>query len=364
LTLKGSDWREVTIDGTQSGTVVTIPGGVTATLESLTIRNGLVTTDFPNNGGGGINNNGVLNLIGTLVVDNSANTPDAGDFLPIVGGIVNSGVLNMKRSSIVSNSGSGGCTTAGGVLNFNGSVTIEDSLIAENTVSPGNECLGPGIVPVASGYFNVQGNSTVNTTTFWKNSISTVGTFALDRSTINSSDGNGILNAGTLTVVNSTITGSTDSGIVNFFGEISGTFEMSNSTVADNAGDGVDFGEPLGSTMRNSILAGNGGADCNGDFISGDYNLIENTTDCAWVGGGHDITGVSPELKKLGFYGGPTQTMDLKSGSPAINAGNPAGCADANGNLLTTDQRGFPRPSPAGGRCDIGAVEVQMRAGW
>jgi len=43
----------------------------------------------------------------------------------------------------------------------------------------------------------------------------------------------------------------------------------------------------------------------------------------------------------------------LLLGSPAINAGNLAGCKDDNGDPLPTDQRGLPRF----GRCDIGAYE-------
>jgi len=42
--------------------------------------------------------------------------------------------------------------------------------------------------------------------------------------------------------------------------------------------------------------------------------------------------------------------------SPAIDAGNPAGCTDHQGNLLATDQRGAPRA----GRCDIGAYEYTI----
>jgi len=66
------------------------------------------------------------------------------------------------------------------------------------------------------------------------------------------------------------------------------------------------------------------------------------------------------KLDKLGNYGGPTQTRSLLLGSPAIDAGNPNGCTDSNGNLLKTDQRGKPRPDPedASG-CDIGAYERQ-----
>jgi hypothetical protein len=52
--------------------------------------------------------------------------------------------------------------------------------------------------------------------------------------------------------------------------------------------------------------------------------------------------------------------MALPSGSPAIDAGNPTGCKDANGHLLTTDQRGYPRPDKEDtGACDIGAFEKQ-----
>jgi hypothetical protein len=50
--------------------------------------------------------------------------------------------------------------------------------------------------------------------------------------------------------------------------------------------------------------------------------------------------------------------MALLTGSPAIDAGNPNGCADGNGNLLKTDQRGMPRPDLEDTLgCDMGAYE-------
>jgi hypothetical protein len=55
--------------------------------------------------------------------------------------------------------------------------------------------------------------------------------------------------------------------------------------------------------------------------------------------------------KPLRNHGGPTQTMALLAGSPAMLAGNPNGCTDGSGQLLTTDQRGVARPSS--GPCDI-----------
>ena len=65
-------------------------------------------------------------------------------------------------------------------------------------------------------------------------------------------------------------------------------------------------------------------------------------------------------LGTLGNNGGPTQTIPLLIGSPAIDAGNPSGCRDSKGNLLTTDQRGLRRPDRDDQTgCDIGAYETQ-----
>jgi hypothetical protein len=49
--------------------------------------------------------------------------------------------------------------------------------------------------------------------------------------------------------------------------------------------------------------------------------------------------------------GGPTRTLALLTGSPAINAIPIAEC------VVAKDQRGVKRPHPAGGKCDIGAYE-------
>lgn len=69
---------------------------------------------------------------------------------------------------------------------------------------------------------------------------------------------------------------------------------------------------------------------------------------------GSPLTG-DPLLGPLQSNGGPTDTMALMSGSPAIDAGDP-GCLDLMGMPLGTDQRGALRP--AGAACDLGAVEL------
>jgi hypothetical protein len=93
-------------------------------------------------------------------------------------------------------------------------------------------------------------------------------------------------------------------------------------------------------------------------MISNCYNLSSDNS-CNFNGPG-DLNNTDPKLGKLGNYGGPTQTIPLLSGSPAIDAGNPNGCTDGQGHLLKTDQRGKPRPDNEDtGGCDMGAYERQ-----
>jgi hypothetical protein len=144
--------------------------------------------------------------------------------------------------------------------------------------------------------------------------------------------GGGIENGGTLTINNSTISGNNTGGILN------------NGKAA---------------TFQNSIVANNGlGGNCRGTMTSNGYNLSGDSS-CKFDGTG-DLNNTNPKLGKLGNYGGPTQTIPLLSGSPAIDAGNPSGCTDGQGHLLKTDQRGKPRPDKEDtGGCDMGAYERQ-----
>jgi hypothetical protein len=102
--------------------------------------------------------------------------------------------------------------------------------------------------------------------------------------------------------------------------------------------------------------------DCYGSLISQNYNLMTVTSGCGFTPQTGDRLNIAAKLGFLGSYGGPTQTVDLVHGSPAIGGGNPAGCQDGQGGLLTTDQRGFPREVLRAGqmRCDIGAYQTQL----
>lgn len=75
-------------------------------------------------------------------------------------------------------------------------------------------------------------------------------------------------------------------------------------------------------TLQNSIVANNKlGGDCNGVVYSDGYNLSSDST-CSFNGAG-DKNSTNPMLGPLQNAGGPTQTMPLLAGSPAILAGNP-----------------------------------------
>ena len=95
-----------------------------------------------------------------------------------------------------------------------------------------------------------------------------------------------------------------------------------------------------------------------GSLTSKGYNLSSDGT-CNFKNTG-DLNNTDPKLGSLQNNGGPTQTQALLSGSLAIDAGNPSGCKDSQGHLLTTDQRGQPRPDKEDkGGCDMGAYERQ-----
>ena len=64
-----------------------------------------------------------------------------------------------------------------------------------------------------------------------------------------------------------------------------------------------------------------------------------------------DLTGLDPALGPLAANGGPTYTLALLPGSPAIDAGDAAGAPHF-------DQRGLPRI--VSGAIDIGADELQV----
>jgi CSLREA domain-containing protein len=108
-------------------------------------------------------------------------------------------------------------------------------------------------------------------------------------------------------------------------------------------------------TIINSIVANSSsGGNCNDSIASEGYNIDSDGT-CGLASTG-DLSKTNPKLRRLKKNGGPTFTHALLPGSPAIDAGNPAGCTDHHRVLISTDQRGQSRYR----RCDIGSFEFSQ----
>lgn len=164
------------------------------------------------------------------------------------------------------------------------------------------------------------------------------------------SDGGAILNYGSMpTVTNCTFSGNSGSRGGALFNEGSNPV-LTNCTFSGNTAS-VSGGAMFNSTsaspiIRSSIFWGDSGP--GGEIYTSSGNT---TVTYSVVQGGYPGTGNSssdPLLAPLGDYGGPTHTMALLPGSPAIDAGEAATCAAG-------DQRGIARPQL--GSCDIGAFE-------
>jgi hypothetical protein len=195
--------------------------------------------------------------------------------------------------------------------------------------------------------------------------VSNEGTLTITHSTIADNDadsyGGGIENfsSGILNVVNTTVsgnvangnTGSDGGGGLDLFSD--GSVTIAYSTIANNSAPNLtDRGgiwlESGSLSIRNSIVAGNGSANCtieaDSTFTPSGEN-IDSGADCV----GFSKPNTDPKLDALNYTSGPGPTHALLSGSPAIDAIAPP-CDE------TTDERGVSRPQGAG--CDIGAFEL------
>jgi hypothetical protein len=174
-----------------------------------------------------------------------------------------------------------------------------------------------------------------------------------------------------LHVANSTFSGNTAANGVGgaiHNGElvgITGGAQLDNNTFSGNsaARGGAIFNKyfkpRLPIYVQNTIIAHNNPQNCGGNSLETEGFNLSSDASCDLDGAG-DLNGVDPKLGALQNNGGPTLTMALLAGSPAIDAGSGTGCRDWLGRLLTTDQRGMPRPDPGEKRfCDIGAYESQ-----
>jgi len=337
-------------------------GGVASfhalTLFQVTITGNKVISDtgqIVNGGGLGggpgphLGASSTVNISYSVLIDNEARSAGDVDLTAFGGGFVNTATMHISRSIISGNTalnGGGGVST--------GSMTITDTTITDNKAK------------YDVGGVDNEGVMVVSNSTFSTN----VAGFGCVGSQCDRAYAGGVLNVGEsarLFVNNSTFSGNrclmSGGGLLNAAGVVT----ISSSTFAGNVcrlSAGVGASDTI--LMKNTIVANNtatdpSGGDTGGLITSQGYNLIQRTTGST-IGGDltGNIVGQDPRLGPLQDNGGPTLTHALNPGSPALNAGNPAGCLDHAGAPLPQDQRGKARSQ--GGRCDIGAAEAGIEA--
>jgi hypothetical protein len=291
--------------GSSNFRIFQVASGATLHVDTLTVSNGNAAS------GGGISNSGTLSLTNSTVSDNSATSWG--------GGILNweGGTVSVTDSTV---SGNTSLHASGG-----GIVSLTDSTVSGNTASSGG-----GILNWEGGTVSLT-NSTVS------------------GNTASSGGGGGILNDATLTLTSSTVSG---------------------NDATENGGGILNYGYGT-LTLTGSLVAGNTakleGPDVLGAVASGStYNLLGNGTDMSGLTDGEDgnLVGTADIPIDPGFEldeegkpylkdnGGPTRTIALQAGSPAIDHIPVGACA------VETDQRGVDRPQGTG--CDIGAFELEQ----
>jgi len=273
-------------------------------------------------------------------------------------------VLTISNCTVSGNSDSEG----GGLYNdgYDGSATLT---IYYSTVSSNSADYGAGI-------YNDSRLSDSTTITIYASTVS--GNEALD------GNGGGILNTGhygsglggQIEIQNSTFSGNTAAfsggGIFNDGEQGSTYLEIQNSTFCSNSAtyyggailnEGDTGGSAIvevGNTILSEDLSGGtivnvGDMIYNGAFvISLGYNLSTDDANGYLTGPGDQIN-TDPLLGPLADNGGLTKTHFLLTGSPAIDAGDPAFTPPPD-----FDQRGPGFQRIVNGRIDIGAVESSM----
>jgi len=373
VTIQGPGAKGLTIDGNGSAThsrVFLIPYGSTVAISGLTIANGSLNSVANSQSGGGIKNDGTLQLSDCTISANFASGLDVGG-----GGIYSTGTLTVTDTTISNNTASG--VGGGGILSI-GSTTITRSTIENNISGFSTNFAHSGGGGIFADGLQEGCMLTITDSLIADNEEATGGaglyisgcTVTMTGSTVtgNFSDeappggAGGIENHGTVTLVNSTVSnnqGTKGGGIWNV-----GVMNLYNVTLAENEGGvgGNLFNDSQAIlTVKNTVSANSiSGGDCvSFGTLNNDGFVNFSTDNCgiAWM----TVPSTGPGGINLGALqdnGGPTPTHALLEGSVAIDTVTV--CNGPDGNPLTVDQRGTSRPQ--GVACDAGAFEKSVAA--
>jgi len=315
--------------------------------------------------GGAIVNDGVLSISGSAFSDNSGS---AG------GAIFNAKTLSVVDSTFLSNSGGTSLFGGGAIGNFGNKLSVTHSTFATNTSPNGS----------GGAIYNIGLTLSVTNSTFTNNSAALVG------GAIESDAGSFPPPAGKLTVIGCTFAGNSGSagGAIS---NDSGRLTVTNSTFAQNSasvtggaiynfdqltvvsstfvdntslngtGAAIDNdGGAANASIKNTIIATTTSDEnclAQGNLITDKGHNIDSGASCGFSRTHVSLSSTDPQLDPAGLAdnGGPTQTVAVESGSPAINAGDEGACKAAP--VKGVDQRGFARPGTGSTSCTIGAYE-------
>jgi hypothetical protein len=335
VTITGLGANQLAIDANNLSRIFEIRSGTSGnavTITGLTLRHG--DSALPGLNGGAVYNAENLTLANDVIAGNSGS------------GIFNDaqGILTLKGDTISGNS----APYEGGGIYSNGPVTSTNDMFSGNSAPVG----GGGAIFSNDMFTSTNDTIAGNSSGGAAGGIAVNGTFIATNDIISGNSGGGIANGGTFVSTNNLISGnvnlngseySVDGGGI--FSD--GTFISTNDTIADNYTNGVGGGINNDGTLTlvNDTISGNQ-AEQDGGGISGEYGTIAviNTIVVGNIGHHPAFNNVDAYLAEnmdnilggslasilqtnssgqplLANNGGPTPTIALATGSPAINAG-------------------------------------------
>jgi hypothetical protein len=315
--------------GTPDFGIFKVDLGTTVALSGLTISNGKAAVQ-----GGGIFNQGTLSLSASTLSGNSSG--------PFGGGVENTGTLTVSNCVF-----SGNTAVEGGGIDNAGTLTVRTCTLSGNTASTGG----------GGGLSNRGGAATLLATTVSGNTAD-VGSALIN------SDGHPS-GEGDLALTDCTVSGNINTKlsvpgiILNLSFQGTAKLTLTSCTVAGNTGlalENIAGGTGSAPTSyRDTIFARNTSTpnvfNMGGTVTSLGHNLSDTHT--GDLTGPGDLPNTDPLLGPLADNGGPTQTMALLPGSPALDAGDATDAPDF-------DQRGTGFARVVNGAIDIGAFEDQL----
>ena len=284
---------------------------------SLTLHGCTVTGNTASHAGGAIEAtlHAVLNVSDSTIAGNEAGTLGGAIYA------VNYPDVTLTRSTVDNNH----AASAAGMWGFRATWKLVDSVVSRNTATTN-----------FGGVYGLYDTMTFTNTTIAGNGASNFG-------------GGVFAPRSAVTLVNSTVSGNSASTSAGVGGNVTGgsatnTIALRNTIVAGNTGGGGDCYDGAGTatvTAANSLF---------GDATSA----------CGFTNGTNgNIVGQDPLLVALANNGGPTWTMALGDGSPALGAGNVGYASVSPTQPLNYDQRGYGYPRVVYGAVDMGAWQRQ-----